>query len=141
MSKNSSSCSTSLLAALLLCAGVGAHAADPVVPRVWSACKVEIELFCNDISPGNGRMIACLYAYEDELSTTCDYHLLRAAGELRDLMDELNQVTVACKPDIESKCAGIQQGKGRVARCLKQHEKQISNACHAAIEATGIDLR
>ena len=141
MSNSSRSLASLPLAALLLAAAFGAQAADPVVPRVWSACKVEIELFCNDISPGNGRMIACLYAYEDELSTTCDYHLLRAAGELRDLMDELNQVTVACKPDIESKCAGIQQGKGRVARCLKQHEKQISNACHAAIEATGIDLK
>ena len=130
-----------LIAAALLLGSVCARAADPVVPRVWTACKVEIELFCNQISPGNGRIIACLYANEDQLSTPCDYHLLRAAGELQDLMGALNQVAVGCKADIESKCSDQKGNKGGVVQCLKLQQKQLSTECRGAIEATGIDLR
>jgi len=130
-----------LIAGALLLGSVCARAADPVVPRVWTACKVEVELFCSHISPGNGRIIACLYANEDQLSTPCDYHLLRAAGELQDLMSQLNQVSVSCKPDIESLCSEQKGNKGGVVQCLKLQQKQLSTACHGAIEATGIDLR
>ena len=35
----------------------------------------------------------------------------------------------ACAGDIKTYCAGIQQGEGRVAQCLRSHNAQLSPGC------------
>ena len=35
----------------------------------------------------------------------------------------------ACAPDIQAYCAGVQQGEGRKAQCLRSHQQQLSPAC------------
>ena len=35
----------------------------------------------------------------------------------------------ACAPDIQAYCAGVQQGEGRIAQCLRAHQSQLSPAC------------
>ena len=35
----------------------------------------------------------------------------------------------ACAPDIKAYCAGVQQGEGRIAQCLRSHQQQLSPAC------------
>lgn len=42
-------------------------AAGPV-ETVAKGCQKEIEGFCKDVTPGQGRVLACLYAYGDKLS-------------------------------------------------------------------------
>ena len=39
----------------------------------------------------------------------------------------------ACAPDIRTFCAGVQQGEGRIARCLQQHRSELSPACQAGM--------
>jgi hypothetical protein len=38
----------------------------------------------------------------------------------------------ACAPDIKRFCADIDPGQGRVVRCLRDHESQLSPSCKAA---------
>jgi len=40
-----------------------------------------------------------------------------------------------CKADAEKLCAGIEPGEGRIVKCLKEHEAQVSPACKAKWEA------
>jgi hypothetical protein len=40
---------------------------------------------------------------------------------------------VACKPDVDRLCPGIQPGGGRIMACLKQNEAQLSAACNDAL--------
>ena len=40
---------------------------------------------------------------------------------------------VACKPDVDRLCPGIQRGGGRIVACLKQNEAQLSAACKDAL--------
>jgi hypothetical protein len=40
---------------------------------------------------------------------------------------------VACKPDVDRLCPGIQSGGGRIVACLKQNEAQLSAACKDAL--------
>jgi Cysteine rich repeat len=40
---------------------------------------------------------------------------------------------VACKPDVDRLCPGIQPGGGRIVACLKQNDAQLSAACKEAI--------
>lgn len=39
----------------------------------------------------------------------------------------------ACRPDVERLCAGIPQGGGRIAACLKANEAAVSPACKAEL--------
>lgn len=38
-----------------------------------------------------------------------------------------------CAEDAARLCKGVQAGEGRVARCMKQHESELSPACKANI--------
>jgi hypothetical protein len=58
---------------LLFVASAGAQ--QSLVETVANGCKNEIETYCNDVTPGEGRVLACLYAYSDKLSSTCEYAL------------------------------------------------------------------
>jgi Golgi apparatus protein 1 len=42
----------------------------------------------------------------------------------------------ACTPDIQSYCAGVQQGEGRIAKCLRAHDAKVSPACKQAMMRT-----
>ncbi|HTQ73417.1 MAG TPA: cysteine rich repeat-containing protein [Burkholderiales bacterium] len=39
-----------------------------------------------------------------------------------------------CAEDAKKFCAGMQPGGGRIARCMKQHESDLSPACQDAIK-------
>lgn len=39
----------------------------------------------------------------------------------------------ACTPDIATYCKGVQQGEGRIAKCLHANEAKISPACKAGM--------
>jgi hypothetical protein len=34
-----------------------------------------------------------------------------------------------CMPDIKAFCKDVKPGEGRIVRCLKQHENELSEAC------------
>ncbi len=34
-----------------------------------------------------------------------------------------------CAADVKKFCSGVEKGQGRIAKCLKEHEKEISPAC------------
>jgi len=44
--------------------------------------QTEIETYCKAVTPGEGRILACLYAYQDKLSGKCEYALYNAAVRL-----------------------------------------------------------
>jgi hypothetical protein len=46
-----------------------------------------------------------------------------------------------CAPDIQAYCAGVQQGEGRIARCLRANEAKLSPACRAGMAKTGALLK
>ncbi len=39
--------------------------------EIKEACKADHEQFCKDVTPGEGREMACLKAYSDKLSAGC----------------------------------------------------------------------
>lgn len=40
-----------------------------------------------------------------------------------------------CAADLKKFCAGVEKGQGRIAKCLKEHEKEISPACSEKMAA------
>src|SRR5262249_49690865 len=66
------------LAVCTLGSVAGAAGERSLVDQVKEGCKAELESHCKDVTPGDGRLLACLYAFEDKLSPRCDYALYDA---------------------------------------------------------------
>jgi hypothetical protein len=41
----------------------------------------------------------------------------------------------ACKQDVQTLCADVQRGGGRIMECLKSHADKVSPDCKAAMQA------
>ena len=53
------------------------------VETVLDGCSKEFESYCKNVTPVEGRLLACLYAYSDKLSNRCEYALYDAASQLQ----------------------------------------------------------
>ena len=124
---------SSLLAVLLLFGFAANASAQDIVSDVQKGCAVEIEKFCSQVTLGEGRLLACFYAHEDRLSGQCQYALYTAAAQLEHAVSALNYVAGQCEDDIETHCAGVQLGEGRILSCLKSNADSVSTACKAAV--------
>jgi hypothetical protein len=87
-------------------------------------CKADIEKFCKDVKPGQGRIVKCLQAHENELSPACKNEI---AAEKEKTKEFIN----SCKPDAEKFCKDVRPGGGRIIHCLKQHQSELSPNCQA----------
>jgi hypothetical protein len=130
----------SLVAGALFLSVHGAMAAEDLVDVVAEGCKVELESYCKAVTPGEGRVLACLYAHEDKLSGRCEYALYDAAAQLEHAIGALTYLANECKADMQQHCANIQPGEGRLAMCLKKNEQQVSARCQQAINDVGLEV-
>lgn len=110
--------------------------AQKIVKTVEEGCKTEFTTFCKDVTPGEGRRLACLYAFEDKVSGQCQYALYDAASKLQDAVVKLTHLSNECSEDIDKYCATVEMGEGRILNCLKKNEKKIAPGCKQAIKDT-----
>ena len=125
------------LANLLLGIAI-ANAQQSLIETVANGCKMEIEKYCSQVTPGQGRVLACLFAHEDKLSGKCEYALYDAAVQLERAVAALSYVANECDADLEKYCASIAPGEGRLLECLEKHDKQVSGRCKQAIKDVGL---
>ena len=123
-----------LMIALFALTGLsGPVMAQGIVETVEKGCAAEIENFCSQVSPGEGRLLACFYAHEDKLSGQCQYALYSASAQLDQAVSALNYVATQCENDLMTHCADVQIGEGRVLECLRAHADSVSPACTQAV--------
>lgn len=129
-----------LAAALLLAAASAAPvvAQQPLAEQVLEGCASELETHCAAVTPGEGRLLACLYAHGDKLSGQCEFALYDAAVRLERAISALTYVASECRADIESLCSGVQMGEGRIAQCLSDHQSDLSATCKRALDDVGL---
>ncbi len=53
---------------------------------------------------------------------------------LKEVQQQIKQVSAACEPDVEKFCFETPMGKGAIAKCLKSNEANLSPDCKSAIE-------
>jgi len=46
----------------------------------------------------------------------------------------LAAVADACRDDVQKLCPGVQPGEGRIAACLRDKRRQLSDGCKAALK-------
>ena len=109
-------------------------AADNIIETVAKGCEKELTSYCKDVTPGEGRILACLYAHSDKLTGQCEYALYDAAVQLERFVAALSYVANECDADLEKFCADIAVGEGRVLKCLDENSSKISARCTQALK-------
>ncbi|HWJ20000.1 MAG TPA: cysteine rich repeat-containing protein [Geobacterales bacterium] len=104
------------------------------VAKLESACAKDIKKYCRNVTPGEGRMIYCMQAYEDKISTKCAFELEDAATRVLTAADALKDGAIACKAEITGVCGKTQPGQGRIAACLLANKSTASTGCAEAIK-------
>ncbi len=128
-----------VLVCMLLVGGVAVAAEQKgIVATVKDGCKTELDTYCKEVTPGEGRVLACLYAFEDKLSDRCEYALYDAAGQLEKAVNALKYAATQCKADLKAFCSQVQPGEGRLLQCLDKNSAKVSSTCKQALKDTGI---
>jgi len=118
--------------------GGAASAAEGLIETVAKGCDKEIKTYCKDVSPGEGRVLACLYAHEDKLTGQCEYALYDAAVRLQRAITALAYVANECEADLRAFCSDIQPGGGRLLDCIDKNSAKVSARCKQAMKDTGL---
>jgi len=118
--------------------GPAEAAVEGVIETVATGCEKELVAYCKDVTPGEGRVLACLYAHADKLSGQCEFALFDAAAQLERAVGELTYLVNECGHDLEAHCADVPAGEGRLLKCLNQNEKKLSGRCKQALKDTGL---
>ena len=114
-----------------------AWAADNVIDTVAKGCEKELTTYCKDVTPGEGRVLACLFAFSDKLTGQCEYALYDAAAQLERFVAALGYVANECDADLDKFCADVAVGEGRLLNCLDENASKISERCTQALKDVG----
>ncbi len=115
-----------------------AMAQQSLVETVANGCKEELEKYCANVTPGEGRVLACLYAYGDKLSGRCEYALYDASVQLQRAVAALSYAVNECSSDLKKYCAAVEAGEGRLLECLQKNDARVSNRCKQARRDIGM---
>ena len=95
--------------------------------KVGAGCAEDVKKLCKDVQPGGGRVAMCLRDQSHLLSTSCQ----EAFNEWR--LGRMN-LTAACAGDIGKWCPQVPEGSGRILRCLKEHQADLTSDCRSALQ-------
>lgn len=126
------------VATVLLLSGPIATAQQNIVETVATGCESELKTYCNGVTPGEGRILSCLYAYGDKLSGQCEFALYDAAAQLERFVAALSYVANECGDDIDKFCASVEMGEGRILACLESNSSKIQGRCTQALKDVGL---
>jgi hypothetical protein len=127
-----------LVLSIVLLSVMPALAAENLVQTVVDGCKAELETYCKDVKPGEGRVLACLFAYQDKLSGKCEYALYDASVQLERAVAALAYVVNECADDLDKHCRSVEAGEGRLLECIEKNDKNVSARCKDALKEVGL---
>ncbi len=121
-----------VIGCMVLLGGTAAAQKGPM-EMVMDGCKMELDTYCKGVVPGEGRILACLYAFEDKLSNRCEYALYDAATQLERAVNALAYMAGECREDLKKYCSDVKPGEGRLLNCLDSNGARLSVRCKQAM--------
>jgi len=88
------------------------------------ACRDDVDAYCKNVEPGEGRVHTCLRFNKDKISEKCRKQEMKlAAVEYKDirLRPKLNKL---CSEEKAVFCKEVQPGRARVVKCLMENMAQ-----------------
>jgi hypothetical protein len=119
---------------IMLATTGSALAQDTLLDHVAQACRADIDKYCANVTPGEGRLLNCAAAYRDQLSDQCTGAIIDAAMIIEDMTYLAIDVAQACETELETWCGDVEVGEGRVLACLDEHDDELGEACDDVLE-------
>jgi len=116
--------------------GSYALAQESLIEYLVIACENDIENYCSQVTPGNGRLLHCMAAHEDKISGQCEYAFYQTAALLEQLSVAIAYVAQECETEIQTLCRGVELGEGRILACLDEHAEEVGDSCKKAVADT-----
>ena len=98
---------------------------------VESSCGEDVKRFCGSVTRGEGRVLLCMQAHEDQLSFRCQFALYRASRKLGNAIHRVERIADACWNDIQAKCGDAE----RIGQCVVQKRETLSRPCQRVVAA------
>ena len=114
--------------------GIAAAQQKGPVERVLEGCSTEFETYCKNVTPGKGRLLSCLYAYEDKISSQCQWALCEAVPSLELALTTLSYLAGECRDDLMKYCSDVKVGEGRLIKCLGKNKGGLTDRCKTAYD-------
>jgi PRC-barrel domain len=99
------------------------------VENVERACATDIRKFCGTVSPGEGRVLLCMQAHDDQLDIRCQFSLYRASRHLDRAINRVERIADACWTDIEKRCAD----SDNIGQCVMSKGPSLSRSCQTVV--------
>jgi hypothetical protein len=125
-----------LIVSLLIAGNLCAQ--ETLVDTIANGCKAELETYCKEVTPGEGRILACLFAFQDKLSGKCEYALYDSAVRLERAVAALSYAVNECEADLVANCSGVKAGEGRLLECIEKNDAKVSQRCKDALVEVGL---
>ncbi len=91
------------------------------------SCQKDVQKYCSTVTPGGGRIMACLRAHSDKLTKECLEFVENAALATKTFRR-------SCRKEIVLFCEKEEELHHKLTDCLEQHQKQLSEACQKALD-------
>ena len=127
-----------LFSTFLCVVSLGAAFAQDPIRDVMQGCSMEINIYCNKVKPGGGRLLACAKNYEDKLSPKCIYAINRATFWIDILDRSLKYISGQCENDARKFCGHIRITDAHILSCLDNNRKELNYYCRIAVEDTDL---
>lgn len=100
-----------------------------------AACKADVEKFCQDIEPGEGRVHECLRKNRKALTEQCRKEELLLEQQEAENVELRPGLLKACVDERQMFCKDVQPGQARVFRCLaeKMGDLDFGDQCRVEI--------
>ena len=126
------------LALAIVAQASATFAQGSIVENVIKSCETEIENYCSQVTPGEGRLLACFYAHENKLTVQCINALYNGMAALELAVEAISHVASQCRQDIKALCGETVPGEGRIAACLLDNKSKLTPHCSGAIDQVGL---
>jgi len=126
---------------VLLGAALSATADEKLIARAIKSCESDITANCPHVKMGEGRIMGCLLANDDKISTNCGMALNEVTLNIEKVKAQADEVFRACEADRETFCPTAYWGEGEVVQCLLKQSRTVEGAslgCRYALEKHGI---
>ena len=101
-------------------------------------CGEDVKQHCPGLGNNSQRVFMCLGAYEAQLTPQCKQGILEASLAIKTGAAAIDYSISACEADADKHCLEVQPGEGRLLRCLKANQADVSNQCVTALKETGL---
>ena len=101
------------------------------VETVEGACASDIKKFCGNVTRGEGRLVLCMQAHDDQLGIRCQFALYRVSRHLEAALSRVDRIAEACWNDIQEKCGDADT----IGQCVMEKHASLSQPCQTVINA------